>query len=506
MVRTKRKRSRKKSSRKKFKRWLVANKKTLITFSVFAILIGGPIGYFYFSQPAAKPEVDDIVKQERASLDSIERLVTHGSAEECLAYLNYDKIDPRSPLPILQATLQNQRKLARRIVEVSESDQNQELGYCAELRANYQLSRLFYDHGIDATYARIQLRALLEKLSDNENKEIARWWGLGKVFTTAIMYSKLESRLDESDLQRLHDAISNIAEKIPDDPILVGELIAISDSLRSQGHQLVAEQLFTCVISEFEKSEFNAIIDVIADAKRKAFGRKYSISADYRAIVAVQESTRRNNESKANELLSEFTGQVTDKRIYLEFLNCVVLINQTGATDVANQLATRAAAFFEGEAVPEGTRRRFFEVKAVIEKTGEQLHCPEYFKAGLKNVPAIIILADRDSLVRMQSSVAKILSFSKQLIADEKLQVCIVFLDDGRGSAQWEALNRMADQWHDVSLNRFSADEVNQFHEKYPISGLPTWMLVDKKRTIKNVSPPPQILERMVFELVAPKS
>ena len=486
-------------TRSKIQRWLKFNKAGEKVKLVLAILLVGGLVYGLVALWPEK-EVERIAEspEEAQQVDTFERVMADGTLNETIQFINSMSDDHGQEIPVRIEKLRNKFDLAQRIVYLSEDDTSLMIGQLNGLEARFALERLFNSNDLSTAETRTQFRDQLQELARSDDPVIARLTNLGHIYNAAFEIDDGNPETPDG----LKTLVQQLYDRNSDDSLAVLQLLEYSKELREAERPVGAQKLVDTIAEVYRDSADKTISKVVGTADAITRSNKYQLSGDFRGVAQLQNQVYKQYSEKATNLIASITADPEFEQPYHDLLNCAVMITQAGFPDRAKKLIDKTKHLFNHQAVNQITKKRYSDLDTVVHSVGSKLETPGSIANNLHGRPSVLLLATPASSQRLHSNAKQIAEMTKLMVADEKVDVLAVYMDDGSEGQSWQEFNRIMSELSGVRPVQMSAEETTEFRSRYPIGWMPIWIVLDHQMNLSQIGPPIPILEKMLLESI----
>ena len=488
---------------------------------IVAILVVGAIGYgiiAFLSGGEIERKAKNV--EQAKDVDSFERVIEKGTLNESIQFIETLVDDPNQPFAVRLEVLQKKIELAQRIVALNEDDKSLQLGQLKSLEARLQKERLLNLNDLSQHWSRENLKIDATDLIDSENQKLVRLADLVLVYVQLFRTNQNTGAVGETSSnapnaltpsttssastpsKSMDEMLQDLAAKYPEDNYVLTQLAEFADELKRTERVQQADELMRGYARAYRESQDPAIVRLINEAQKRVKRKKYKMRGQGRDIEALRQNVLTKNISHADELIASLKTNPYQEKRYVDLLNCLMLITQSGFIDEARSLVVKTEELFQHSSVQQKQQRRFAEVKTIIDQIGLKFAIADSVSSKLGDKPALILLVSKTRIERFYLRLQKIGEMSQEMAADGVLDVFAVFLDIQNDEDVWSEFEQQVAVYPSIRSIRLSESDTREFLQTYPISWVPTWVLLDDSQRLNQVSPPIPILESMLLELV----
>ena len=383
---------------------------------------------------------------------------------------------------------------------MSTDDDTRKIGELRGLEARFDMERLFHSNDLATDASRNRFKNQIEELIQSDDPEVTKLAMLGQVFDLSLNVGGDEE--DPTAKQTLRESLKNLRTQYPNDRSSVIELVQIAAEFRRARFQQRADELVNVVREVYRDSDDETISRFVAKMDDINRRNKYNLSGSFSEIENLKQQVLKGYSKKADALISALESNAALDSDYLELVNCMMMLTQAGFSETTKQLVEKCRPHFTKEQTPAASQQRFSDVSKVVDRIGAKLEVPGPLADKIGNTPTVLCLSSPEKARNLFVSLSQISKIT-QVMADEgKVQLLALFLDDGQSESTWSEFETSLSQFPQTVVHRFNAKDSSEFLSAYPISWLPTWILLDEQGTLTHVSPPVQLLEMILFNLV----
>ena len=483
----------------RIKRWLKFNKASeKIKLLLAILLLGGLVYGLVVFWPEKQIERIAESPEEAQQVDTFERVMTDGTLNETIQFINSMSDDHGQEIPVRIEKLRNKFDLAQRIVHLSEDDDSLKVGQLNGLEARFALERLFNSNDLSTAESQTQFRDQLNELARSDDPEIARLTNLGQIYNAAFNIDDGKSET----VDELTNLVQQLNDAHQDDSLAVLQLLEYATELRDAGRPVGAQKLVDTIAEVYRDSTDKTIAKVVGTADAITRSNKYQLSGNFRDVTQLQKQVYKQYSEKAANLITSITADPEFEQPYHDLLNCAVMITQAGFPDRTKKLIDKTKHLFDHQAVQQVTKQRYVDLDTIVRAVGSKLELPDTVKKYLPDRPSVVLLTTPASAQKLHPSAKQIAAMTKVMVADEKINVLAVYMEDGSNGQSWTDFSRIMSEFSGVHVVQMSAEDTTEFRSQYPIGWMPIWILLDDRGQLSQIGPPIPILEKMLLESI----
>ena len=476
-------------------------KKLLLVLGMVAF---GVLGYgFLLLLPDADIERNATSIGELSEIDSFERVIDQGSLGESSRFIKTLTVKDNDPLPVRIETLRKKFDLAERIVSLSEDDESKNFGQLKQLEARLHLERLFNINGQGTRVSRNQLQDQAASLLENQDPDISQISRLVLIYNQTVEIDFDGDEGNQETLQELQNSVRKLSQMFPNDADPVLKLVDFVKEMQSLGKNRAAAALLNSVVTAYGENPTPAIQRMVVEFKKLELRSKYQLPSVMTAVIEMQNNVLQMNSAKVNNLISFFADDPDLAYRHIELVNSLMLIMQAGFPEEAGRLAEKSVHLFQTSSVSKGRKKRFEEIRTLIGKIGAEFNIPQAVAKNIQSKPTLIILASSKSVQQGIGHMQKIGLLTQLMTADQSIDVFAVYLEDNAVEGAFEEMQQKLASFAGIKVLRLNKEDTERFSAEYPITWLPTWVVLDQEKNLVQVSPPLPILEKILIDVIS---
>lgn len=444
--------------------------------------------------------------QEETRLDTFDRVVAEGTIPELFSFARQLDDNRGHDVPIRIERFNQRISLGKQILELAEIEADRDRGEKMLLTTRLELEKLYQSNGLANSLTRDQLKSLATLSLDSDNPDIRKLAHNSINFISVARIFEAENRSGiKTPLNLIRNSYEKLAGSFPDDPSIPNSLIKFSRDLKTAKIDNDGDkELLNLTIELFGGNAKEEIQKTVSEARQLLRKSTYEIAANEQQMVRLQRDLIKKTVGKANRMFADLqAGVAVTDQTYLNVINCVMMVMQTGHPHVAKDLLNKSQRYFDGENVPAKSRVMYDNLIKIVDTFGKTLKVTQAFNQLTESgIPTLILFTSPNSVAVLDEKISEIGDFSSLLHEDGKLNCIVVHLHDDGTDDQLGELERILQRYPAYELVQTTAEETAEFKSAFPISWMPTWAVLDKDANLASLSSPLPILEMQVLNLM----
>ncbi len=450
-------------------------------------------------------EAEDPMHVAKAELDSFERVLSQGNAEEIVGFLKLITLAPNDPLPIITEKVEQSVKLADQLLEMGDESRFIRFGAKAKLKSLLILLSAYQRQDLDTTVAIRQVTESSLKFKLHTDKEIS------SAALSALLYARLTSfENDDASSADVKATISEFIRVDPESERIAKELIGITNRFASR--QVDVDAFLELIASEYANTK-NLEIQKVTDGIRLAFARRDflipQLNQNELEIVrrTIVEQTRAAEQAIAMIAADRFAPAKTWQQLSL---SVSVLLQSAEYARVEKLLADIEGVAETNQQLPEFERHfasveRFlallntdFPNQPWIDAEGNTVELLRASKPNLLFFALARAKSDHKELVEQTAGIFKLLT------AANRLGLKVIFVEEKTATeneGKWNSLKSVCEPLG-INAVRVSREENPELKKSLPLPWSPCWLLIDKDKKIVELSPALPVLRSGMYRYV----
>ena len=463
------------------------------------VALSSAIAATYVSLWSETPE--PIQDQEVTDNYTYDQILASNKPETIIDYIQDIQFTVTAPIPVQVDALTKRINLASRVREIQGKDESP---FADEMiiDSQYLIERLNVRNGMSTFITREQLSVWIEQFKDHSDSAIRAKSIESKVFLDSFKVAESESTNNPTTVDRLVRSMKQLEAEVSDVSYVPKTVIGFAEEFAQVDGLANSITLFDVVIDNYQDRSDPEIVEAVKIANSVANSRRYNTRMDLASVIKMQKQVSQSNIEKAELLIRELSeNDPRDPRSYLELINSIMLVVQSGEYRDVQRLIEDATPLFEDNPKSKKYRSSFQYLANVGTNLGKSVVFPE-FGERTKDKPSLVLFCKPGSIGAAQKTVGEFAAFANPFIEAGDMEFLTVFLNDELSSEESERFGKWMGSYENVGVLNVSAEQSNRLLSRFPMPFSPSWMLLDEQNRLLQFNTPRQILEFQILKLL----